>query len=146
MLIIVLLTYHILSHLILNIIAADKVDTPRIISDRTGGTVERGHVVKLEVAHGDAAIYYTLDGTAPELHKLSPKVTILALPQNYFSVSVECILISILCHEVSIVFSVFQKNIGHYPKFNYWITENIMSHMFFILPSIYWRLKYRYRN
>ena len=55
-------------------LSGEPVDTPRIVSDRIGGTVEKHHVVKLEVTNPDAAIFYTLDGTAPELYKMAPKV------------------------------------------------------------------------
>ncbi|CAD5112727.1 DgyrCDS1945 [Dimorphilus gyrociliatus] len=53
---------------------ASKTSKPYIQGgEMNGGTVEKNHVVWLKCDTAGAKIYYTVDGTAPELHKLNVK-------------------------------------------------------------------------
>ena len=45
-----------------------------IVSDKTGGVVDRYTIVKLESSTSDAKIYYTLNGKSPELHEEKVRV------------------------------------------------------------------------
>ena len=62
------------SALLYMIFAATQTQTPFISSDRTGGTVDKNHVVFLKCDTKNAQLFYTIDGSAPELHKLNTKV------------------------------------------------------------------------
>ena len=50
------------------------VGTPYFVSKRKGGSVERHHVLHFSTETEGANIYYTIDGAAPELHKVNTKV------------------------------------------------------------------------
>lgn len=54
---------------------AAKTSTPYVqAGEMNGGAVEKNHVVWLKCDTVGAEIYYTIDGTAPELHKMNVKV------------------------------------------------------------------------
>lgn len=57
-------------------IAGNQTATPEIVSEQDGGTVDKLCTVKLDCDTENCKIYYTLDGTAPELHRLQPRVRI----------------------------------------------------------------------
>ena len=48
-------------------------DRKRKRSDESGGIVRKGHEVQIKCSTPNARIYYTTDGSMPELHKLSEK-------------------------------------------------------------------------
>ncbi len=48
------------------------MSTPHISSSAIGGAVEQLHVIKVDCDTPGATLYYTLDGSAPELHRLVP--------------------------------------------------------------------------
>jgi len=51
-----------------------KTGSPYIVSDADGGQVDKLHVVYLKCDTPDAVVYYTTDGSMPEVYKLSNKV------------------------------------------------------------------------
>ncbi|CAH1782616.1 unnamed protein product [Owenia fusiformis] len=61
---------------IINIMSVDtlRTDVPYIESDQNGGTVEKNTVVYLACDTAQSSIYYTLDGSTPEVHRKSSKL------------------------------------------------------------------------
>ena len=55
---------------------AVKVGTPYVVSKKKGGSIENGGVVHLASDTAAAQIYFTTDGSLPELHKIGIKVNI----------------------------------------------------------------------
>ncbi|XP_070557721.1 uncharacterized protein [Ptychodera flava] len=47
---------------------------PVIVSEYNGGTVEKGHTVKLQCNTENSTIFYTIDGSNPEYHSPSTKI------------------------------------------------------------------------
>ena len=50
-----------------------RVARAHIVSDGVGGIVAKKHVVQLKCDTPNAKMFYTTDGSTPELHKLSGK-------------------------------------------------------------------------
>ena len=63
-------------NLILNLftIPAQHVETPYVMSKKKAGNMDYGSVVHLGCSTPNAMIHYTVDGVAPEMHKINIKV------------------------------------------------------------------------
>ena len=54
---------------------ATRTADPEFVSDKLGGIVESGHLVTIKCKTPNSKIYYTVDGTSPELHCQGSRVS-----------------------------------------------------------------------
>ena len=66
--------YTFLTKIILNIVSGMRVKDPFLDSSVTGGTIDAGTKVILSCDTPGSRIFYTTDGSPPELHQESVKV------------------------------------------------------------------------
>ena len=89
---------------------ATKVGTPYVVSKKKGGSIENGGVVHLASDTAAAQIYFTTDGSLPELHKIGIKVKQFSIKTFTRDVSVFKSFVSILA---SVCFIKFVEHVLH---------------------------------